>query len=477
MLFASLTFLLGFLPIVIVSTVLAVRLSGPRGAVVVLSAASFVFYGWYHPPYVLLLIYTIALNVFLARGIHESGSKSLAALAVTLNLALLAWFKYAGFLEDTVTTITGAEITLPPIVLPLGISFFTFQQIAYLIDVYQGKAKPGAILDYVFLISFFPQLIAGPIVHHSQLVPQLGQSRFASFQHDDVAAGTVLFVIGLAKKVLIADSLAPGADALFTAEGLGIDITMAEAWFGVLCYTFQIYFDFSGYSDMALGLGLVFGLQLPVNFRSPYKSANIIDFWRRWNITLSAFLRDYLYYPLGGNRKGPIRRYANLWIVMLLGGLWHGAGWQFVVWGGLHGFYLTVNHIWRMSTRNTGIRLPVVFSTALTFGCVVIAWVFFRAGDVGQAFAIIGAMADIDAPNAHAIEIFDKTDTHLLVLILAASLTWLAPNALEIKERICKARRSVDSLATAYRLGGMLAAVALISIYVNGNHAFIYFQF
>ena len=477
MLFASLTFLLGFLPIVIVSTVLAVRLSGPRGAVAVLSVASFVFYGWYHPPYVLLLIYTIVLNIFLARGIYQSGSKSLAALAVTLNLALLAWFKYAGFLENTVTTITGIEINLPPIILPLGISFFTFQQIAYLVDVYQGKVKPGAILDYVFLISFFPQLIAGPIVHHGQLVPQLGRSRFASFQYDDVAAGTLLFVIGLAKKALIADSLAPGTDALFAAEGLGIDITMAEAWFGVLCYTFQIYFDFSGYSDMALGLGLVFGLQLPVNFRSPYKSANIIDFWRRWNITLSTFLRDYLYYPLGGNRRGPIRRYANLWIVMLLGGLWHGAGWSFVVWGGLHGFYLTVNHIWRMSTRHTAIRLPSTFSTVLTFGCVAIAWVFFRAGDLGQAFTIVSALVDVHAANAHGIEIIDKIDMRLPVLVLAASLAWFAPNALEIKEWIFDGRRSANSLALTYHLGGMLAAVALIAIYVNGNHAFIYFQF
>ncbi|MEZ5933294.1 MAG: MBOAT family O-acyltransferase [Alphaproteobacteria bacterium] len=474
MLFASLTFLLGFLPIAIVGTALAARFSGPRGAVAILTVASFVFYGWYHPPYVLLLIDTIALNFLLARSIYRTASKCLTVLAVTLNIALLAWFKYAGFLGNTVTTITGAEIDLPPIVLPLGISFFTFQQIAYLVDVHRGNAKPGAILDYVFLISFFPQLIAGPIVHHRQLVPQLGQSRFAGFQQDDVAAGTLLFTIGLAKKVLIADSLAPGADALFVAEGLGIDITMAEAWFGVLCYTFQIYFDFSGYSDMALGLGLILGLQLPVNFRSPYKSANIIDFWRRWNITLSTFLRDYVYFALGGNRRGPIRRYANLWIVMLLGGLWHGAGWQFVVWGGLHGFYLTVNHLW---ARHASIRLPPVFSRVLTFVCVVTAWVFFRAGDIGQALTIVGALVDFGASNAHAIEIFDEIDTRLLVLILAASLAWFAPNALEIRERVCDAPGPVHGRAITYQLGGMLAAAALITIYVSGNHAFIYFQF
>ena len=277
----------------------------------------------------MLLVTTIGVNYLFAQRIRARPDKWLTGIAVVLNLALLAWCKYAGFLAEIVSAILGSHVGGGTILLPLGISFFTFQQIAYLVDIHQRKAEPGKLVEYVFFVTFFPQLIAGPIVHHRELIPQLGQSNFARFLTRDVTMGALLFCIGLGKKVLLADNLRTGADTLFYAQSMGIAPTMAEAWLGMLSYTFQIYFDFSGYADMALGLGLIFGLRLPENFRSPYKAYDIIDFWRRWNITLSIFLRDYIYLPLGGTRRGPVRRYANLWVVMLLGGLWHGAGWQF----------------------------------------------------------------------------------------------------------------------------------------------------
>ena len=474
MLFSSLPFLLGFLPLVVAGAMLAARIAGARGAVAFLAASSFVFYGWHYPPYVVLLALTIAVNYWLAGRIEATASKSITAMAVALNLGLLGWFKYAGFLAEMVFAVTGVRTGLPAILLPLGISFFTFQQIAYLIDIYQRKAKQGALLDYVFLISFFPQLIAGPIVHHKEVIPQLRQGRFATFRAEDVAAGVFLFSIGLAKKVLIADNLAVGADTLFYAQAQGLDISMAEAWLGMLCYTFQIYFDFSGYSDMALGLGLVFGLQLPVNFRSPYKALNIVDFWRRWNITLSTFLRDYLYLPLGGNRRGPVRRYANLWIVMLLGGLWHGAGWQFVVWGGLHGFYLTISHLW---TKSGLFRMPAPVSVALTFLCVVVAWVFFRASDFTQAFDILLSMAAFASPAPTELHIFEKLDATLAIVALAALISWFSPNALELTARLQRMQFADAQSVMALRVVGVLAAAALFKTYSGGSNAFIYFQF
>jgi len=473
-LFSSLSFLVGFLPVAVLGAAAIARLFGPRPVVAYLTIASFVFYGWYYPPYVALLGVTIGINFAFGKVISERRSKLITAAAIALNLALLGWYKYAGFLADMVYAVSGVHTGLPAVLLPLGISFFTFQQIAYLVDIYQGKALSGSLLSYVFLISFFPQLIAGPIVHHRELIPQLDGNRFARFRPEDVAAGLILFSIGLAKKVLLADNLASFADRLFQAQSMAVEASMAEAWLGMLCYTFQIYFDFSGYSDMALGLALVFGLTLPVNFWSPYKATSIIDFWKRWNMTLSIFLRDYLYFPLGGNRAGPVRRYANLWIVMLLGGLWHGAGWQFVFWGALHGLYLTVAHLW---ARHGRIRIPVPISTALTFICVVFAWVFFRSENFTQAGAILRAMAGQASPAFWEMSIYDSADLALALVGISLALVWLTPNALQITERLKTAPFSAHSSAAFAGVMGSLAAVCLFKVYVTGSNAFIYFQF
>jgi alginate O-acetyltransferase complex protein AlgI len=287
--------------------------------------------------------------------------------------------------------LTGVPMPLANIILPLGISFFTFQQIAYLVDVMRGAKVERDFVSYTLFVSFFPHLIAGPLVHHAEMIPQF--KRAGSTRNAGMAArGVAIFVAGLFKKVVIADNLAQFVSPVFAHVDGGGSVAAGWAWLATLGYTLQIYFDFSGYSDMALGLGLLFGIRLPVNFRSPYRATSIIDFWRRWHITLSRFLRDYLYIPLGGNRHGEGRRYLNLLLTMLLGGLWHGAGWTFVVWGGLHGLYLCINHLWqgaRIAARGSAVIFMRVAGWALTFVAVVIAWIFFRAGTMHGAWQML----------------------------------------------------------------------------------------
>lgn len=463
MLFSSLTFLLGFLPIALIATIIVTRLWGARAGLIVLVAASLIFYGWRLPVHALLLIFSILVNFLIGRRLINHPSTLLLTMGVSFNLGGLALFKYAGFFAEVTRDLGLAGIHLPALVLPLGISFFTFQQIAYLVDANRGQAAKGQFAPYAFFVSFFPQLIAGPIVHHKVLAPQLAKPRFLAFRSQDIARGVALFSIGLAKKTLIADPLAVLVNTVFAAETAGLQLSLAEAWIGMIAYAFQIYFDFSGYCDMALGLGLIFGLTLPVNFASPYRATSIIDFWRRWNITLSQFLRDYLYIPLGGGRRGPIRRYANLWIVMLLGGLWHGAGWGFVVWGGLHGAYLTINHFWRRG----GWALPPYIGGLLTFVAVVIAWVFFRADGFDQAQSVLVSMF-----GGGAWFTFDLAASYarLLLPFCAAMIVWWGVDAMTLSERLTNARYGAFAAAA-------LAAVSIAMIFSAGSYEFIYFQF
>nr|WP_255700394.1 MBOAT family O-acyltransferase [Dethiosulfovibrio faecalis] len=307
-------------------------------------------------------------------------------------MCLIGYFKYANFIMSNAAWLGGWSWTTRDIFLPLGISFFTFQQIAYLIDCSRGLAKEHAFTHYALFVTFFPQLIAGPIVRYDQIMPQFSRLRTFGLSYRNLAMGVTLLTLGLFKKLVIADTLSPWVAAVFDGSDT---VTFFEGWAGALCYTFQIYFDFSGYSDMALGLGRMFNIDLPINFDSPYKATSIIDFWRRWHISLSTFLRDYLYIPLGGSRKGSMRRYANLMTTMLLGGLWHGASWNFVVWGGLHGLFLSINHVFRsVFPRRDGRPsfLSRVLSWGLTFPSVVVAWVFFRATTFSRAWDILGGM-------------------------------------------------------------------------------------
>jgi alginate O-acetyltransferase complex protein AlgI len=315
---------------------------------------------------------------------------------VALNLTSIGIFKYAGFFANSVAQLS---VDLSYIVLPLGISFFTFQQIAYLVDAYRGEVRGDGFVNYALFVAFFPQLIAGPIVHHSEVLPQFARRETYRPNLDNLSLGISIFVIGLAKKVVLADGIAVYSTPVFAAAQGGADPTLFEAWSGALAYTFQLYFDFSGYSDMAVGLGLMFNIRLPINFDSPYKAVNVVDFWRRWHITLSRFLRDYLYIPLGGSRRGPERRHVNLMLTMLLGGLWHGAGWTFVIWGGLHGVYLVINHLWHGVRRRLGHDLQQstwlgrVTARTVTFLAVVVAWVFFRAESFDAAGRVLAGMA------------------------------------------------------------------------------------
>ncbi len=362
-----------------------------------LVAASLFFYGWWKLSYLALLLGSVCGNFFLAVQIaklREEGRSTsvLLGAGVAANLALIGYFKYAGFFMETANLLTGAGVPVPEIILPLAISFFTFQQIAYLVDAARGEAETGKFLDYLLFVTFFPQLIAGPIVHHKEMLPQFAKAKNANLARN-ISIGTTIFILGLFKKVGIADEIAPYADAVFDAAAAGYAPTLFEAWVGAFAYTLQIYFDFSGYSDMAIGLGWMFGIRLPLNFFSPYKARNIIDFWRRWHITLSRFLRDYLYISLGGNRYGVPRRFINLFLTMLLGGLWHGAGWTFIVWGGLHGLYLIINHGWRAVFPNPSTG-PFAMSASwlLTFFAVVVAWVFFRAVDFPSAVLVLNGL-------------------------------------------------------------------------------------
>jgi alginate O-acetyltransferase complex protein AlgI len=278
--------------------------------------------------------------------------------------------------------------------LPLAISFFTFQQITYLVDAYRGETREYHFLHYALFVTFFPQLIAGPIVHHREMLPQFARNTLYRLNAEHLAVGITIFALGLFKKVILADGIAVHATPVFDAAEAGfVTLTFFEAWSGALAYSLQLYFDFSGYSDMGIGLARMFGVRLPLNFNSPYKATSIIDFWRRWHITLSRFLRDYLYIPLGGSRKGEARRMTNLMITMLLGGLWHGAGWTFVLWGGLHGIYLVINHGWRklIPAGNAG-RLRKGAGWTITMLAVVVAWVPFRAESLDGATAVLGAM-------------------------------------------------------------------------------------
>lgn len=398
MLFNSYIFIFIFLPIVL----LGFHLIGGKGyyriAISWLVGASLFFYGWWNPAYLGLIIASIVFNYAIGGMLGKHPSKPILSFGVAINLGLIGYFKYANFFIDNINTLTYANINLEQVILPLAISFFTFQQITYLVDAYKGTIKEYDFLHYCLFVTFFPQLIAGPIVHHKEILPQFKNNALYKIKASHLAVGITIFALGLFKKVVFADNIAVYATPIFDAAENGILLTFFEAWMAGLAYTFQLYFDFSGYSDMAIGIARMFGIMLPLNFYSPYKSNNIIEFWHRWHITLSRFLRDYLYFPLGGNRKGNARRYINLMLTMLLGGLWHGAGWTFIIWGGLHGLYLSINHIWRLVTKkifnqkDKQSSLSKAFGRSITFIAIVIAWVVFRADSLDGALNIYSAM-------------------------------------------------------------------------------------
>lgn len=402
MLFNSHAFLFLYLPLTLI-VFFRLGAYSHRLAAAWLGAASLFFYGYWNPAYVGLLLASIFFNygigIALARE-HDAGNPRrknlILAAGVGLDLALLGYYKYANFFLDSANQLLGAGWTLQDIILPLGISFFTFTQIAFLVDAWSGKAREYNFIHYLLFVTYFPHLIAGPVLHHKEMMPQFAQPETYRLSWENMAVGLTFLFAGMFKKVVIADSLAVHATPVFSAAEAGEALTFFAAWKGTVAYTLQLYFDFSGYSDMAIGLSRMFGVKLPLNFDSPYRAANIIDFWRRWHMTLSRFLRDYLYIPLGGSRKGPALRYVNLMATMLLGGLWHGAGWTFVIWGGLHGIYLVINHAWqKLWVRPIDRWWSRAIARAITLLAVMIAWVFFRAETFEGAMHMLAAMTNL----------------------------------------------------------------------------------
>ena len=405
MLFNSYSFILAFLPVSL-AVFFAVGARHHLAAAAWLTLASLFFYGWWDPRYVVLLLASIAWNFSIGRIIAQSTAPGIKtavlATGIAANIGLLAYFKYANFFLHSINALFGSSIGLGEIILPLGISFFTFTQIAFLVDTYRGEAKEYNIVHYTLFVTYFPHLIAGPVLHHKEMMPQFNRPATYRLDAMNIAVGLTIFSIGLFKKTVLADGIAPYVAPVFAAAARGEQLTFFEAWGGALAYSVQLYFDFSGYSDMAIGLSRLFGIVLPLNFFSPYQAVNIIEFWRRWHMTLSRFLRDYLYVPLGGSRKGVPRRYANLGITMVLGGLWHGAGWTFVAWGALHGAYLVVNHGWRALRKQFGAdlsrstRIGRTSSRTLMLVAVVVGWVVFRAADLDAALSILKAMCGMN---------------------------------------------------------------------------------
>jgi alginate O-acetyltransferase complex protein AlgI len=501
-LFNSFGFLFIYLPLVLVAYFWLGRIR-PAWAVIWLALASLFFYGYWNPLYLPLLLGSILFNFGIARRIAaatDPARKRWLVLAVTANLLLLGWFKYANFLLDGANAIMGAQWTGWDIVLPVGISFFTFTQIAFLVDCHRGQVGEPRLVRYALFVSYFPHLIAGPVLHHREMMPQFADPRNARPLAANFAIGLSIFVLGLAKKILIADNLSPMVAPVFAA---GAHPQLLEAWIGTLAYTFQLYFDFSGYSDMAIGLSRLFGVKLPLNFNSPYKARDISEFWRRWHMTLSRFLRDYLYLPLGGNRHGNPLRYRNLMLTMLLGGWWHGAAWTFVLWGGLHGLYLVVHHGWRALR---GGRSAGWWSGPLTFAAVMLAWVVFRAPDLTTAADILGALAGrngIALPHALAayarwlalpgwqlgfdgIRWIEFGGMGLPALGLAAMLAFSMPNTQEIFRHYEPAMERIFHRSTWPALAwrpGKIWSVALAALFLgclfsmNKVSEFLYFQF
>lgn len=392
-----------------------------------------------------------------------------------VNIAALAYFKYADFIVDNINFISKADFPRPNVALPLAISFFTFQQIAYLADSYKGITKEYDFLTYALFVTFFPQLIAGPIVAHYEMMPQFANIRNFVKNYRHIFQGVCLFLVGLGKKIFIADYFARYASIGFDKID---NLTLVGGWLTSLSYSIQIYFDFSGYCDMAIGLGLMFNIKLPVNFDSPYKATNIQDFWRRWHITLSRFLRDYIYIPLGGNRQGERRAFANVFAVFLIGGLWHGAAYTFVIWGAAHGM---ANIIWRI-WRKTQLKLNKYLAWFITFNFVNIAWVFFRATSFADAGKVLYAMFDVTSlfglPRFSAAYYLAGFEVHTVILFKLAAVIAacvLLPNSMEIMRRI---NLTSPRQAIIYGILGAIVAVLLLAkMAIVPYSEFIYFNF
>lgn len=523
MLFNSYEFIYFFMPVVL-TLFFALGRFNHTYALSWLLFASLFYYAWWKPIFVVLLLFSILFNYVLGRVMldrlnRERPPKGLLIFGIVGNLATLGYFKYALFFVDNINFLFGTALSPGNIILPIGISFYTFTEIAYLVEVYQGKVRETNFLRYALFESFFPQLIAGPVLYHREIIPQFERSSAFRYDAQNFSVGLTIFFIGLFKKVVLADGIIYYLSDLslqpaFWKVSHGIPVSFFESWIDVLAYTLQLYFDFSGYSDMAIGLSRLFGITLPVNFNSPYKAVDISDFWRRWHMTLGRFLRYYVYIPLGGNRCGETRRLFNMFVVMLLCGLWHGAGWTFVIWGGLHGVYLIVNQGWLRLRRSMGWheRAGENFGgRAITFLAVVVSWVIFRADSVNAALAMLKGMAGL---NGFVLAEADRASLGLVGTLLAQAgvrfdsmfylpvwssigwigtlltIVWFAPNTQQIMARFNPVLDTLKTMEETMKLSWLvwqpkarwilvvsILAVASIVFLRSGNSPFLYFRF
>ncbi|MEK8214948.1 MBOAT family O-acyltransferase [Paenibacillus sp. FSL L8-0463] len=455
MLFNSYIFMFGFLPIVLAGYFALNRIRLFKYAKLWLALSSLVFYGWWNIRYIPLILLSILFNYTLGRYLHcgKFRPPTLLIFGLSANLLLLGYYKYADFFITNWNGLTGWNAAPLHLLLPLGISFFTFTQIAYLVDAYRHQAREYGLVNYILFVTFFPHLIAGPILHHKEMMPQFDRLRGKLWNWNNVLKGTLLFSIGLGKKVIIADTLAGFANSGFASAAHFVD-----SWVAVLSYTLQLYFDFSGYTDMAIGIALLFNIVLPQNFNAPYRALSIRDFWRRWHMTLSRFLRDYIYIPLGGNRKGFWISIRNVIITFLLGGLWHGAGWMFVLWGLLHGVGQAVEKLW----ARRGTPLPKGIAWVLTFAFINVTWVFFRAENLTIALRLLKGMSGISGLGISAVSGLMRWAIVLIVILLGVILL----------------RRKTEIQVRSWKTVMAMALIFVISLFFfNRITPFLYFNF
>lgn len=498
MLFNSYIFVFVFFPICLLGYYVLLRKGNPGGTKVFLTAMSLWFYGYFNLSYLLIMVCSIAGNFLFHRLLSRKrlrlSRRAVMILAVALNLGVLFYFKYFDFFLDTVNGVCGTDFVLRGILLPLGISFFTFQQISFIVDTYRGEVADCSLSEYALFVSFFPQLIAGPIVNHSEMLPQFRAFGTKKADWERIAGGFALFVLGLAKKVLLADTFGAGVD--YGYENLAV-LGRADAGLVILFYALQLYFDFSGYCDMAVGIGRMLGIEIPVNFNSPYKAVNIVDFWKRWHITLNRFFTKYVYIPLGGNRKGEGRMYVNLLLVYFLSGLWHGAGFHFIVWGMLHGVLYVITRFWQRHVRAgrkseaSGLihRIMTVMSQIATFLYVSVAWVYFRAESIAQANALLrtawkGEVKRLSMDLAERLQMDEfwyvikvlhldnlSFSRYILMFLMLAAGLYLSMAGKNAQERVARLKYGPVSAAVLV----VLMVWCILSF--SGVSTFLYFNF
>ncbi|MFK9090230.1 MBOAT family O-acyltransferase [Bacillus salipaludis] len=480
MLFNSYIFILVFFPIVFAGYYLLLNLKNKSIAKIFFVLANLYFYSYWNVHYLPIMLASIAINFTLATILNKINrlrlKRTVLTIGILFNIALLGYYKYYDFFMTNVNTVFGTNIGLLNLALPLAISFFTFQQIMYLVDTFREGTKEYSLLDYAFFVTFFPHLIAGPIVHHREIINQLRDGSNYKIKSNNIASGLYIFSVGLFKKVIIADTLAGWANQGYNNIA---SLSMFDSWITTFAYTFQLYFDFSGYCDMAIGLALFFNINLPVNFNSPYKALDIQDFWRRWHMTLGRFFTNYLYIPLGGNRKGTARTYFNLFFIFFVSGIWHGAGWTFVIWGILHGIASVICRFW----KGLNIKLPKFIAWFITFFFVHIAWVFFRSPDLTTAKVLLTKMLNLQTfqfPAGIASTFNELIGTHFypatyyfdlklsLVLVFILGIILFAKNSIE----------RLNTYKPSYRLAAFISIIAVISfLYLNRVSEFLYFKF